>query len=412
MMAKKRKRGVTKGVSEVDPLSLIFGAESPCPQPLRQFIETNLASTEICSIWSQLQTSCAPDHQVLWTGMPRERAQKWADSHGMQTLTTAMGEYMNPRSQLCPQKKKTHAAWISYIHGASALFAIRISQGELVTLLSNPPPQRFHPKGNTSFQCIEGPIVTGVLGNRAVTRIEIVHPTVAAAYDFEYQIWPEDHAHTWLNIYGASHSQVHWRQVKQRASLQSLRPATANQGKFYEMLTPPPPSTPSRLATTTAVQKQPLLISALHGTAEHWKYKKDLAGFEASLLAKMRAFNKSRKADRKRLRRRHTLAIMGPQAHVAKRAAHQGYDLIREEMQNTELQQLKKRQQKARATRRAIRGRLQRAQLHKTGKNDAVVADVEGPSSFSGTLSRVSLFFRLTFHTASDVVMRWICRRD
>lgn len=411
-MARRKKRGVTKGVSEADPLSFIFDAESPCPQPLRQFIETNLTSTEICSIWSQLQTSCAPDHQVLWTGMTRERAQKWADCHGMQTLTTVMGEYMNTKSQLCPQKKKTHAAWINYIHGASALFAIRISQGELVTILSNPPPQRFHPEGNTSFQCIEGPIVTGVLGNRAVTRIEIVHPTVAAAYNFEYQIWPEDHAHTWLDIYGASPSQVHWRQVKQRASLQPLQPATADRAKFYEMLTPPPPSIPSKLGANTAAQKQPLLISELHGIAEDWKHKKELAGFEAALFEGMRAFNKSRKAERERQRRRHTLAINGPQGYAAKRAAHQDYDLIRQELQITERQQPKDIQQEARATRRAIRGRLQRAQLHKTGNNDAVVADVGGASSFGGILSRVSLFFQLISHTASDVVMRWICRRD
>ncbi|KAJ6137215.1 hypothetical protein N7471_003701 [Penicillium samsonianum] len=31
------------------------------------------------------------DRQVLWSGMLRENAQKWADEHEMQTLTTAMG---------------------------------------------------------------------------------------------------------------------------------------------------------------------------------------------------------------------------------------------------------------------------------------------------------------------------------
>ncbi|PQK16787.1 hypothetical protein BB8028_0006g11060 [Beauveria bassiana] len=144
-----------------------------CPDALMQFIHGNLSSATIASIAVQLQKSCVPDRQVLWTGMTREAAQKWADAHDLQTLTTAMGAYMNTKNQLCPQKQKSHAAWIDYIHGASALFALRISQGEVVTVLSNPPPQRFHPDGNTSFQCIEAPIITGELGNRAVTRNEI-----------------------------------------------------------------------------------------------------------------------------------------------------------------------------------------------------------------------------------------------
>jgi hypothetical protein len=39
------------------------------------------------------------DSQVLWTGIPRDYAQKWADERGKQTLTTVMGPLMQKNIQ-------------------------------------------------------------------------------------------------------------------------------------------------------------------------------------------------------------------------------------------------------------------------------------------------------------------------
>jgi hypothetical protein len=36
-----------------------------------------------------------PVFSVLWSGILRDEAQRWADGHEMQTLTTAMGPLMD-----------------------------------------------------------------------------------------------------------------------------------------------------------------------------------------------------------------------------------------------------------------------------------------------------------------------------
>ena len=130
--------------------------------------------------------------QVLWSGILHDEAQRWADEHDMQTLTTAMGPLMDLSHPLCLRNQKSSDAWGKYVKGASAIFAWYISRGERVTVLSPPPPERFHPSGQTNYQAIEEPIVKGMLGTSAVSRIEMVHPTVKGAEDTYYQIWPVD----------------------------------------------------------------------------------------------------------------------------------------------------------------------------------------------------------------------------
>ncbi|KAG9235613.1 hypothetical protein BJ875DRAFT_344071, partial [Amylocarpus encephaloides] len=137
-----------------------------------------------------------PNKQVLWSGIPRDGVQRWADKHEMQTLTTAIGPLMDLSHPLCLRKQKSKDAWSKYIKGASAIFASYISRGEGVTVLSPPPPERFHPSGQTNYQAIEEPIVKGLLGTSAVSRIEMVHPTIKGAEDINYQIWPVDNTAT------------------------------------------------------------------------------------------------------------------------------------------------------------------------------------------------------------------------
>ncbi|KAH6876418.1 hypothetical protein B0T10DRAFT_532741 [Thelonectria olida] len=166
---------------------------SPVEALLRQYVTTE----EEEQIIRQFQLACIPGRQVLWTGMFRNQAQKWADDHGMQTLTTAMGSLMDPKDPECPQHFKTGKAWSKYIHGASAVFAWFISGGDLVTVLSQPPPVRFNPSQGSSYQTIEEPIIMGKTGISNLRRIQLVHPTVTEAANVTYQMWPVDQADLW-----------------------------------------------------------------------------------------------------------------------------------------------------------------------------------------------------------------------
>lgn len=140
--------------------------------------------------------------QVLWSGVPKSAAQRWADEHAMQTLTTAMGSLMEPDAPSCLKSRKSPHEWSLYIKGASVIFAQYISRGDVATVLVPPPPARFHPSGHTNYQAIEEPILKGLAGVRHVGRIELVHPTVKGAENFRYQIWPHDETATWLAKFG------------------------------------------------------------------------------------------------------------------------------------------------------------------------------------------------------------------
>lgn len=157
---------------------------------------TTPETTQICERFHG--TTWQPGRQVMWSGVPRTTAQQWADTHGMQTLTTAMGPLMVHDHPRCLQSRKSKHRWSEYIHGASALFAYHIAQdGGTVTVLTPRPPQRFNPHGETNYQAIEEPILKGALGPCHVEKIELVHPTVLGAEEFQYQIWPEDETASW-----------------------------------------------------------------------------------------------------------------------------------------------------------------------------------------------------------------------
>ena len=153
--------------------------------------------------------------QVLWTGMAQQTAQQWADGHGMQTLTTAMGS-LKSRGHL---STKTNKQWSTHIKGASLLFAYHVARGEEVVVLSPPPPARFHPSGKTTYQLIEEPVLKGLCGNAAVGRIDMVHPSITLTEDFRYQIWPIDESYHWTERFkDVIVSSPHWRLIKSRIS--------------------------------------------------------------------------------------------------------------------------------------------------------------------------------------------------
>lgn len=175
-------------------------------------LSQTLSFQEAADIYERFQSDeWIPNGQVLWSGVPRGIAQDWADSHHLQTLTTAMGPLMNEKHLDCLRSKKTHQQWSRYIHGASAIFAWHIAHGEKVTLLSPPPPERFHPSGLSYYQVIEEPIIKGLVGRSAVDKIIIAHPTVKESEEFLYELWPNDESIEWLQRFGSKYIEKNWR---------------------------------------------------------------------------------------------------------------------------------------------------------------------------------------------------------
>jgi hypothetical protein len=174
-----------------------------------------LTIEEQLQIGQQFHDTWRRNNQVLWSGMLREDAQRWADAHDMETLTTAMGPLMTPNHPQCLRTRKSEKGWSKYMKGASAVFAWYISRGEKATVLTPPPPERFHPSGLTNYQAIEEPILKGRKESGDMLRIEMVHPTVEGAENFSYQIWPVDETSTWLAKFGTlARRKQRWRMVK------------------------------------------------------------------------------------------------------------------------------------------------------------------------------------------------------
>ncbi|KAK1470213.1 hypothetical protein CCUS01_06598 [Colletotrichum cuscutae] len=157
--------------------------------------------------------------QVLWSGLMKDQVQEWAAQRGMQTLTTAMGPLMDSGNPLCLRRTKSSCAWSKYTKGASLVFAWRISQGSYTTVLTPPPPERFHPDGLTNWQDIEEPVLKGRLGTPTSCAILLVHPAVQEAQNFRYQVWPVDYTDKWLKKFKVNQASIHtWRTIsKSRA---------------------------------------------------------------------------------------------------------------------------------------------------------------------------------------------------
>ncbi|KAK5988330.1 hypothetical protein PT974_12480 [Cladobotryum mycophilum] len=189
----------------------LWHQQSPPPSAIGAIILTFLTMKESEEVYRQLRHSWLPNRQVLWSGVQYGTAQRWASKHGMQTLTAAMGPLMDSENPRCHKKEKTPNAWSKYVHGASAVFAWYIAGGDLVTVLSRPPPQRFHPSGQTYYQVIEEPIIKGDVGNRHVNRINVAHPNATEAVDHIYEMWPDDQCLDWKSRFGDQPTTAQWR---------------------------------------------------------------------------------------------------------------------------------------------------------------------------------------------------------
>ncbi|KAH8902626.1 hypothetical protein BR93DRAFT_903281, partial [Coniochaeta sp. PMI_546] len=187
------------------------------PEPVVEFVLMCLTIDEAVQICEQFQGPIWRSvSQVMWTGILPGYAQGWADKHALQTLTTAMGRFMDPKHPSSLKRNKSMKSWSKYVKGASALFACHISRGKRVVVLSPPPPERFHPSGGTNYQAIEEPILKG--GDCLL--IELVHPTVRGAESFSYQIWPVDMTCVWVAEFGnCMRPKPCWKPVKTVATV-------------------------------------------------------------------------------------------------------------------------------------------------------------------------------------------------
>jgi hypothetical protein len=195
--------------------SILYGVAEGSMPIVVTAVSQYLTIEEELQICQQFHNSWRWNNQVMWSGMQREYAQAWADKHDMATLTTAMGPLMAPEHPLCLKRQKSSGAWSKYIKGASAVFAWHILRGERVIVLSPPPPERFHPTGQTNYQAIEEPILKGQKEGGSRLRLEMVHPMVEGAENFIYQIWPVDQTSTWVERFGTLAQGARcWRLVK------------------------------------------------------------------------------------------------------------------------------------------------------------------------------------------------------
>lgn len=163
-----------------------------CPKYLTRD-EANEIREEFNKVWVE-------DKQLLWSGTNYHVTKIWAAQQGLQTLTDAMGPLMCEGNDKC-RKTRSSRTWSQYMRGASALCAWRISQGRVATVLTPPPPHRFHPSGMTNYQDVEEPILKGVLGI-SVGKIMMIHPEVPGAEKFVYEAWPVDQCATWMIKFG------------------------------------------------------------------------------------------------------------------------------------------------------------------------------------------------------------------
>ena len=257
------------------------GSTSVVITDFRQYLTID----EELQIRQQFQSTWRRNNQVMWSGLLREYAQAWADKHDMATLTTAMGPLMTPGHPLCSKSQKSSGGWSKYIKGASALFAWHILRGERVTVLSPPPPERFHPSGQTNYQAIEEPILKREKEDGTRLLLEMVHPMVEGVEDFIYQIWPVDQTNAWVEIFGTlAQRERCWRLVKRISEKASIKDTSKCNLKYGVII----------LAQESGFDENTLLLTDQAALKERKALKKQMA-------LKEQADSKERKALKKRM---------------------------------------------------------------------------------------------------------------
>jgi hypothetical protein len=142
------------------------------------------------------------DRLLFWTGVPRDWAQRWADEHGLLTLTSAMGPLMDVKDKRCLKSGKGKKNWKKYVKGASAIFARYACGRGVVRVLTLPPSRAEFLRPSSSYRTLEEPVLKGSTGYCCAVQINFVH-LLSDSRTLEYQIWPEDHRSGSLECSGA-----------------------------------------------------------------------------------------------------------------------------------------------------------------------------------------------------------------
>jgi len=130
-----------------------------------------------------------------------KRAQRWADEHGMLTLTSAMGPLMDIADPQCLKRTKKSKDWSRYVKGASSIFSRYTCTCGVIRVLTVPPSGTWRLRSNSTFHSIEEPVLKGITGPAHALRLKYVH-LLSGSKTTEYEVWPEDHTQAWLDLCG------------------------------------------------------------------------------------------------------------------------------------------------------------------------------------------------------------------
>ncbi|KAF5012727.1 hypothetical protein FDECE_1220 [Fusarium decemcellulare] len=237
-----------------------------------KFLLRFLTGPQVSKINQQFLSSWDRNQQVMWTGNILEVAKKWASQRGKRTLSMAMGPLMKRDDSPCFKAGNGKGSLTRYMRGASALFAWHITADDVVTILCPPPPDRLNPGGGTNMQLVELPILTGMIGGRSVTRIDLIHPEVKGAEDFRYQLWPVDEVHIWIQEFAkATIPRTMWLQRARTSQVRQieemLRSISSNpeENAIYNAILPKKASAVTETATMPpqSVEEQ-IITDAAH----------------------------------------------------------------------------------------------------------------------------------------------------
>ncbi|KAH6646314.1 hypothetical protein BKA67DRAFT_583848 [Truncatella angustata] len=181
---------------------------------VQQAVQSFLTDEEANHISEQFSgDSWRPNRQVLWESVRHPLVEQWARDHDMQTLTIALGPLAEPGHPKCLRANMPKSRVSTFMKGAGALFTWFITLGSEVTIICQPPPDRFNPKHGTNFQANELPILRRAIENASLD-VYMVHPDVKSAIEYRYQVWPKNNTQTWIDKYGnEAYNPQPWRKV-------------------------------------------------------------------------------------------------------------------------------------------------------------------------------------------------------
>ncbi|OAA77511.1 hypothetical protein LEL_04334 [Akanthomyces lecanii RCEF 1005] len=117
---------------------------------------------------------------------------------------------LKDRSDLsCRYRVKSAKQWTRYVRAASILFALYISTGREVVVLTPHPPQRLNPTHTSYCQNIEEPRLTSYCDENEF-KIIFAHPRTKAVKDYIYQYWPLDCVAEWTAQFPGARKAQRW----------------------------------------------------------------------------------------------------------------------------------------------------------------------------------------------------------